>query len=470
MSVDADLEAQAPAVNPWLAGNFAPVDDELTTGPLPVTGEIPSGLRGEYLRNGFNPAVTPRPSYHWFDGDGMIHGLSLADGAASYRNRWVQTRALRAELREGRSLFGGMSEFVLPDAELLAEVGMGKNPANTNIVRHGDRLLALWEAGAPTELDADLVTVGEYDFGGRLQGPMTAHPKIDPATGAMCFFGASPFAPFLRYHEADTTGALVRTEAIDLPAAVMMHDFVVTAGHAVFFDLPAILDVEGMLGGGPLLSWQPERGARIGVMPRSGTGADVMWFELEPVYAFHCLNGWDEGDTVVVDGCRADGLVIGFGDDPPADPGFPSLHRWRLDLATGQVTTEQLDDRATDFPRINDAHTGLPNRYGYVGHTGSFGPTGARFDGVVKHDFATGTSTVHRYGPTQLSGEAVFAPDPDGTAEDDGWLLNFVYDVSTDRTDFVILDARDLAADPVARVHLPRRVPFGPHGNWLPAS
>src|SRR3954469_23338603 len=103
MSVDADLEPQAPTLNPWLQGNFAPVPDELTTGPLAVTGEIPAALRGDYLRNGFNPAVAPRPSYHWFDGDGMIHSVSLADGTARYRNRWVQTRALKAELREGRS-------------------------------------------------------------------------------------------------------------------------------------------------------------------------------------------------------------------------------------------------------------------------------------------------------------------------------------------------------------------------------
>lgn len=118
MSVDAE-----PTVNPWLQGNFAPVDDELTTGALPVTGEIPSALTGEYLRNGFNPAVTPRPSYHWFDGDGMIHGVRLDGGTATYRNRWVQTKGLQAERRAGRSLFGGMSEFVLPDADLMAEVG-----------------------------------------------------------------------------------------------------------------------------------------------------------------------------------------------------------------------------------------------------------------------------------------------------------------------------------------------------------
>jgi len=465
MSVDAE-----PTVNPWLQGNFAPVDDELTTGPLPVTGEIPAALRGDYLRNGFNPAVAPPPRYHWFDGDGMIHGVSLADGTARYRNRWVQTRGLKAEVREGRSLFGGMAEFVLPDADLMAEVGMGKNPANTNIVRHADRLLALWEAGLPTEMAADLTTVGEYDFAGRLEGAMTAHPKFDPATGAMCFFGANPFAPFLRYYETDANGAIVRQVDIDLPAAVMMHDFVVTERHAVFFDLPALFDIESMLGGGPIVRWAPEHGARIGVLPRDGGAGEVRWFEVDPFFAYHFLNGWDEGDAVVIDGCRADSLVIGFGDEQPEATAFPSMHRWRLDLATGRAVSEALDDRSTDFPRINDEVAGRANRYGYAANAGEITQAGARFEAVVKYDWQTGAATVHRYGDHHVCGEAVFAADPDGTAEDDGWLLNFVYDLAADATDFVILDARDLSAAPVARVHLPRRVPFGPHGNWLPAT
>ena len=463
MSVDAE-----PTVNPWLQGNFAPVDDELTTGALPVTGEIPSGLTGEYLRNGFNPAVTPRPSYHWFDGDGMIHGVRLDGGTPTYRNRWVQTKGLQAERRAGHSLFGGMSEFVLPDADLMAEVGMMKNPANTNIIRHAGRLLALWEAGSPTELDTDLSTLGETDFEGALVSAMTAHPKLDPDTGRLCFFGAGPAAPYLHYYELDETGAMAHHAPIDLPAPVMMHDFVVTERHAVFFDLPAVFDIEGMLNGGPIVRWAPDHGARIGVMPRDGGNADVQWFEVDPFYAYHFLNGWDDGDAVVVDGCRADDLVIGFGETEGEPPAFPHLHRWRLDLASGSVTDEALDDRSGDFPRINDDLAGRPNRYGYVAHAGELTETGARFEGVVKYDFSDGSATEHRYGDHHVCGEAVFAPDPDGSAEDDGWLLNFVYDRAADTSDFVILDARDLTADPVAVVHLPRRVPFGPHGNWLP--
>ena len=134
------------------------------------------------------------------------------------------------------------------------------------------------------------------------------------------------------------------------------------------------------------------------------------------------------------------------------------------------VKEEQLDDRPGDFPRVNAHHEGSANRYGYVATVDSWTEGPVEFASVTKYDHDTGTSISHSYGTGVEAGEAVFAPDPDGTAEDDGWLLNFVYDVPTDSTDFVILDARDLSAPPAARVHLPRRVPFGPHGNWLPAA
>jgi carotenoid cleavage dioxygenase len=59
-------------------------------------------------------------------------------------------------------------------------------------------------------------------------------------------------------------------------------------------------------------------------------------------------------------------------------------------------------------------------------------------------------------------------PRTDAAAEDDGWLMSYVYDATTDRSDVVVLHAQDLAAGPVATVHLPQRVPFGFHGNWVP--
>jgi carotenoid cleavage dioxygenase-like enzyme len=169
-----------------------------------------------------------------------------------------------------------------------------------------------------------------------------------------------------------------------------------------------------------------------------------------------------------VTGCRADRLNTSFGEEGLDEPVRPHLHRWRIDLAAGTVTNEALDDRATDFPRIDPRREGLANRIGFSGHTAEWTEDAASFDGVIRWDLEAGTSTVHRYGEGQLCGETVHAPDPDDPTEGSGWLVNFVHDLPADRSSMVVLDATTL--DEVARVHLPRRVPFGFHGSWLPAE
>ncbi len=464
MAIDID-----PDLSPYLQGNFAPIHDEIDATELAVTGEIPAALRGVYMRNGANQAFPPLGQYHVFDGDGMLHAVYLEDGQARYKNRFVESRGLLAEREAGRALFGGLSNFVFPDEETMAKAGFMKNTANTNVIRHGGRYLALMEGAPATEVTRDLETVGEFNYGGALHGSMTAHPKWDPRTGELLFFGYSPFAPYLRYHTADAAGQLTRSVDIDLPNPVMMHDFVATDHHIVFFDLPALFDIDAMMSGGPGIRWTPEAGARIGVLPRDGGNEDVQWFELDPFFVFHFLNGWDADDhTVVVDGCRAERMPITFGSDEMTEPAAPSLHRWTMDLATGTVTTEQLDDREGDFPRINMHHEGLANRFGYVATADEWSTGTVQFTSVTKYDLTSGTSSTHSYGADCEAGEAVFAPDPDGTAEDDGWLINFVYDRPTGTSALVITDARDMAAAPVATVHIPHRVPFGFHGNWMP--
>jgi len=455
---------------PYLTGIYEPVTDEREDVGLTVMGEIPQALRGSYLRNGSNPQFSPLGRYHVFDGDGMIHAVDLADGQATYRNRWVDSRGLLVERREGQALYGGLSEFVLPAPEVTAEGGIVKNTANTNIIRHAGRRLALMEAAAPTELRADLSTVGEFTFDDRLDGPMTAHPRIDPATGAMHFFGWSPFAPYLRYHVVDANGTLVHSTVIELERSVMIHDFVITESSVVFFDLPAVFDVERMMSGHGGTHWRGDLPARIGVMPLGGDGAQIRWIEIDPCYVFHFVNAHDTADgRIVVDGCRASAMPTSFGDDPMPGPEVkPSLHRWLIDPVEGDAVLTQLDDRGADFPRINDAYTGRDQRWSYLGHVGSWNDEEVIFDGVTVFDRAGNTWVDHVYGTHHASGEAVFAADPNGSAENDGWLLNFVTDLTDRSSRLVILDAHDVTQGPVAEVLLPRRVPSGFHGNWLP--
>ncbi|NLD78140.1 MAG: carotenoid oxygenase family protein [Acidimicrobiales bacterium] len=460
----ADQPADA-APSPWLTGAWEPIHDEIVAGDLAVTGVIPPQIRGDYVRNGPNPAFDPPGRYHIFDGDGMLHGVRFEDGQASYRNRWVDSAGLRAERRAGGPLYGGLNEFRMPPQEVLAEAGPLKNTANTHVWRHAGRAFALLEATRPTEFDLDLNTIGEYDFDGLLQGPMTAHPKTDPETGELIFFGYSPFPPFIRYHVADPAGRLVTSVPIDLPRAVMMHDFAVSRDHVVFFDLPAVFDVKALVEGKPGIRWEPEHGARIGVLRRSEPTSPVRWFEMEPFWMFHVLNAHDDGDAVVVEACRTTKLNAEFGEEDfePAPP--PTLHRWRLDLASGAVSEEQVDDRPTDFPRVNDDLAGLNTRYGYAGHTRRWDDGSVEFSGITKYDLHGGTSSAHDFGPREVGGEAAFVPDPERSDDDAGWLMTYVTDLAAGSSDLVIVDAQTM--EQTARVHLPRRVPSGFHGNWF---
>jgi carotenoid cleavage dioxygenase-like enzyme len=453
--------------HPHLSGMYHPVADERDDRGLRVTGEIPEALRGTFVRNGPNPAFDPGPRYNLFDGDGMLHAVRLADGAAHYRNRWIETAGLGVERRLGRSVYGGLSDLRPPDPALVGDAGPLKNTANTHIVRHAGRWLCLLEAGPPTEVTPELDTVGLYDFDGKLPGSLSAHPKIDPKTGEMLVFAYSVIPPYLRYFVVDPAGQLVRQVDIDLPAPVMMHDFVVTDRHVVFLDAPAIFDLSRVATGESVLRWEPERGTRFGVMPRDGDGSSIVWHEIDPCYVFHFMNAWSDGQRVCVDAGRLEDFPLKGNDGPQADT-ENHLTRFEIDLGKGSVSETRLDDIPGGFVQVAPAVAGLENRYGYMS-TFSSGLSGTfEFDSVTKHDFHRGTQSRHHYGEGRYTGEMIFAADPDGSAEDDGWLLSIIYDTRDDSSELVILDARAIEAGPVARVHLPRRVPCGFHANWFP--
>jgi len=477
--------------DPYLSGVYAPVTDEVDLVELDIDGAIPAELDGSFLRNGPNPMFEPAGRYHLFDGDGMIHELAISEGRARYRNRWIRSRGLAAEQKVGRSLYGGMAEASFPGRDVVGDAGPMKNVANTHVMRHAGQTLCLWEAGSPTVLDASLATVGTTDFGGRLRGPITAHPKIDPLTGRMYAFGYSALPPYLRYHVIEPDGTLSRTVDIDLPAPVMMHDFAITDRHAIFLDAPAVFDLEGFASGSPMISWQPDRGTRLGVMSLDGDGSDLRWIPIDNCYVFHFLNaysptgngndsGGGSGSTnrIVLDACRLPRMEIGLDAETPPlpageDPGG-YLTRFTIDLDAGTAEHTRIAELSGDFPRIDDRLAGRRHRRGYVATFASGMPdrsaAGADglFDSITAYDLDHGTETSYLVGPNRSIGEPVVAPDPGG-ADGEGWVMSYVHDRATDRSEVHILDAADIAAGPVAVVHIPRRVPFGFHGSWLPS-
>ena len=269
----------------------------------------------------------------------------------------------------------------------------------------------------------------------------------------MLFFGYSPAAPYLRYSEVNAAGELVLCTEIDIPAPVMMHDFVITEHYAIFFDAPAIFDLRRMLDGGEPMSWQPDNGTRIGVLPRGADGSQVKWFDIDNSYVVHFFNAWEHGSTIEVRAPRMPDMPGGFKFENPDAARPPLPWRWSIDLATGKVSEGPFGDTSSEFPRVAEALTGRPTRYGYACPQRSW-EFEFDFEGVYKYDFHTDDVVAHMYSPTEVCGEHVFAPDPDGTAEDDGWLLSFVTDRATEKSELVILDARDVAGAPVARARV----------------
>jgi len=310
--------------------------------------------------------------------------------------------------------------------------------------------------------------VGPYDFGGKLVGPMTAHPKRDPDTGELLFFGYSPFPPYLRYHVASADGVLVRSEEIDVPVPTMMHDFITTPAHVIFMVFPATLRPENFASGMPI-RWEPDLGTKIGIMPRNGGNADVRWFETDPCYVFHAMNAYTEGRRVIADVCRFDRLPLFDGGGSMEGVGQAlraCLTRWTFDLDAGTITTEQRDDSFAEFPRLDERYSGHFYRYGYtVGRVGV--PTEAGvFNAIFLYDHTTGRRRVHDFGATSFPSEPVFVPRSPTAPEGEGFLLAVVYRAEENRSDLVILRAEAVEEKPLATVKLPHRVPYGFHGNW----
>ncbi len=401
---DADIEIARPNDNIYLAGNMAPVEHEITADDLPVTGEIPVELEGRWLRNGPNPFATlDGPPQHWFLGAGMVHGVRLRGGKAEwYRNR-----------------------YVLPD---------GSGP-NTNVGGFAGTTWAMVEAGSPpVEMSYELESLGANRFNDTLTGPFTAHPKYDPATGELhaIAYHWPDLMDHVQYVVVGGDGRVTKTLDIPVPDMPMIHDMSLTPTYAVVYDLPVTVNFDAAMAGSSFpFAWQPDRPARVGLLPRDGTADQIVWCDVDPCFVFHPLNAYDADDgTVVVDVCRYDTMMVSDRLGPFGDS-LPTLDRWVIDPIARRVTETRIDDRPQEFPR-HDPRVGLHrHRYGYTSEV--------HYDGVNLHgatlkvDVDTGTTQAHDYGRGRGGAEPVFVPKADSTAEDAGWILSVVYDATTDK-------------------------------------
>lgn len=453
--------------------NFVEYDaDELDV----VEGVIPAGLAGVYLRNTENPVMPAIGRYHPFDGDGMLHSIRFANGRASYRNRFVRTAGLAAELEAKQPLWAGIIEAPAKSTrDGWGARGRMKDASSTDVVVHNGRALTtFYQCGDAYQLDP--ITLAQ-------QGParwtpaggISAHPKVDPATGELMWFSYGTTAPFLEYGVLDAQGREVCRQPVPLPGPRLPHDMAFTARYAILNDFPLFWDPELLAKGVYRPRWHPEMPSRFAVLPRHG--GEVRWFEASATYVLHWINAFEDGDTVVLDGyAQADPLPM----PKPEDGAYAGLRRmldihamgarprrWRFDLRTGACREEQLFDDVSEFPMVAHDRQGVRNRYAWS----MTAPVGwFLFDGHVRYDLETGAVQRFRYPDGVYASESPVVPKPGATREDDAWLVTFVSDVPRDRSECWIFEAADVAAGPIAKVALPERISSGTHACWSPAT
>lgn len=459
-------------LNPYIAGPYAPVFDEIVADDLEIIGEVPEDLQGVYVRNGPNPRFGAQGRHHWFDGDGMLHALHFERGRVTYRNKYVRTDAYGRESRAQEGLWRGLME---PAHHNPRDMPL-KDTANTDVIFHNGKLLALWYlAGQPYAVDpVTLETIGAETFGGKLEIDVSAHAKVDPRTGEMFFFDQSFAAPYMSYGVADAAGDLVHVAPIELPGPRQPHDMAITENYAILMDLSLFADPEALAVGRYKVRFHRDIPSRFGILARRGAGDTIRWFDADPCYIYHVVNAWEEGDEIVMIGCRA------MNPEPEARLPGPlgrmlaflrldaQLYSWRFNLKTGRCKEGPLDDASTEFPTIALSHTGIRSRYCYNAHL-SDDPT-LLFDGLFKYDLAHGGVERHWFGEGRYGSEAPFVPRVGARSEDDGYLVSFVHDMREDRSEVLILDAANISDEPLARILLPRRVPLGFHATWVDAT
>ena len=464
-----------PSQHPYLNGPWTPNFTEYSATEMEVIGEIPKDIDGVYIRNTENPVQQPIGHYHPFDGDGMLHSMVFKDGKAEYRNRFVRTKGFEAEQQAGEAIWAGIAN----NPNKSKQPGWGaqghvKDSSSTDVVVHAGKILTtFWQCGDGYRLDPLTLEQHGAESWTPPQG-ISAHPKVDERTGEMLFFNYSKEPPYQHYGVVNRDNELVHYTAIPLPGPRLPHDMAFSENYSILVDMPLFWDPDLLKTNKHRAKFYPDMPTRFGIVPRYGSAEEVVWFEASATYVLHWMNAYEEGDEIILDGY--------FQDNPDPEPvaGVPpvvgkmmaniavssfqsKLHRWRFNLKSGEVKEQRLDDRALEFGTFNQEYAGRKSRYLYS----LWGePDWFLFSGIVKHDLESGESWSLPFGEQRFGSEAPFAPRIDAKDEDDGYLVSFVTDMKLDRSECVLIDAKDIEAGPVCRIILPHRICSGTHATW----
>ncbi|MFT4199163.1 carotenoid oxygenase family protein [Gordonia sp. (in: high G+C Gram-positive bacteria)] len=464
MPVPTDPHRPAPvdlAANPHLCGVFAPQRDEVDVVDLPVHGELPAELVGSYLRNGPNPRFDPIGSFVYpLDGDGMVHRVHIADGRASYSNRFVRTSMVTLEEERGEAIWSGITDGYTPPASVVGDdlAGTMRDLPDINVVRHGGRLMAMAESAQPYRLDpATLATLDKESCDGAMAGGSTAHPKVDPSTGELVLFNYLLEAPYLTWSVVAPDGTVLRapTPISGLDKPLMIHDMALTRRYIVLFANPLVFDLAAAMAGGSVLSWQPDRGTRVALIPRDGSA--IGWIDTDAFWVWHFANAYDDADgTVVIDYVEHD-YPAGFATE--TTPSVPTLKRARVDPIAGTIVRTRVGEcTGIEFPRVDDRL--LTREHRCIATVGAAHGDSGVVESLWFHDVRTGTDTA--WSPGVAIGEPIYIP---GDGHDYWGAIGT--DPQTLLSRFYLLSAEAPGDGPLATIDLPIRVPQGLHGTWV---
>jgi carotenoid cleavage dioxygenase len=459
--------------HPYLSNGYAPLRVEYDDEVAEIEGTLPPSLTGTFYRVGPSPQFDPRGTYNPLMGDGMVHAFRIGGGKVTYRNRWVRTLQWQKDNAAGRALFATTNNPMEHDPSVAQLPTDGV--ANTNVVWHANTLLALEEGHVPFALDpTSLATHGHHNFAGKLPRNMTAHPKIDPATGELLTFAnfENIRAPRdIGFHIADRNGAITRSQTIIAPFAPLLHDFAISRDFAIFAACPVTVSMKRMMEGKPLIAWEPNLGTHVGIVHRQ-TG-EVRWFEGEACMAWHTMNAFNDKDRIVVDVCPQAAPMFPDANGAPPDPTRAAQHltRWEFDWSKpGAYTAMKLITDACEYPRIDERRTASAHVHGYLATAGGPGTDDTFQRGLGHYDFTRGVFRIWNAGAHAAVGEPVFVPKHATAREGEGYLLTNVFDETSGTSHLAILDAEDIERGPIARAHLSHHMPMGFHGTWIPAA
>ena len=464
--------------HPYRSGAWRPNTKEFDAYDLDVQGNLPSDLSGVYIRNTENPLQHAIGRYHPFDGDGMLHSLYIDNGETEYHNRFIRSDGFEAELVQNGPLWAGLMES--PHKSLRDGWGARtalKDSSSTDVVVHGGvAASSFYQCGDIYELNPrTLESLGKAEWLNRITPGwgVSAHTKVDEATGEMLFFNYSKEAPYMHYGVVDRDRNLVHYIPIELPGPRLPHDMAFTENYAILNDFPLFWDPEALKKNAHAVRFFEDMPSRFAILPRRGTPDQIRWFEANPTFVLHWINAYEDGDEIILDGYYENNPSPDIKPDPnDLRSLFRTLdvsvigagaYRWRFNLVTGEVKEGPLDDQSSEFGMINQTFAGKPYQYVW---SMTNKPGWFLFDGMTRLNVQTGEKQIFTFPDGVFASESPMAPKLGAADEDDGYVVTYVSDMNTNSSAAWIFDATDITTGPIARLSLPERICSGTHSWW----